>query len=226
MADHPVPVRASAAVGGRWLADQPGDGHPSAGGRGVTLLVEAEPGRETRGGADDLGDAGAGCYLWYVDRALDSMLAIVSELGEELVNERPDLAGANSAYALVTHCCGVMADWGGYAIAGHPVDRDRAAEFVATGSVADLLETVRRLVVSWRSTWRRSCRPTLHAVRRSPRTWSDRWAIPGCGRVAYLRGAGPAPGPPRADRGHRPAARCGALLRRRLSGPGSRRRPG
>ena len=35
-----------------------------------------------------------------------------------------------------------MADWGGHAIAGHAVDRDRAAEFVATGSVADLLETV------------------------------------------------------------------------------------
>jgi hypothetical protein len=81
-------------------------------------------------------------YLWYVDRAIDSMCSIARQLGDELVNERPDLAGANSAYALVTHCCGVMADWGGYAIAGHPVDRDRAAEFVATGTVADLMETV------------------------------------------------------------------------------------
>jgi hypothetical protein len=81
-------------------------------------------------------------YLWYVDQALDSMAAIVSELGDDLVNERPDLPRANSAYAIVTHCLGVMADWGGYAICGRQVQRDRPAEFVATGPVAELLESV------------------------------------------------------------------------------------
>ena len=81
-------------------------------------------------------------YLWYVDQAIDSMCAIARQLGDDLVNERPDLAGANSAYAIVTHCCGVMADWGGYAIAGHPVERNRSAEFVAVGTVAELMETV------------------------------------------------------------------------------------
>jgi hypothetical protein len=94
-------------------------------------------------------------YLWYVDKALTKMRSIVSELGDELVNERPDLPGANSAYVIVTHCAGVMADWGGYAIAGHDVERDRAAEFVAVGTVADLLKTVAavrdRLVTDLRS---------------------------------------------------------------------------
>ena len=44
---------------GGWLTIQETD-IPSAGGRGVTLLVQAEPGPGTQGGADDLGDAGAG----------------------------------------------------------------------------------------------------------------------------------------------------------------------
>jgi hypothetical protein len=81
-------------------------------------------------------------YLWYVDNAIGAMRSIVTELGDELVNERPDLPGANSAYVILTHCAGVMSHWGGHAIAGRVVQRDRAAEFVASGTVADLLETV------------------------------------------------------------------------------------
>jgi Protein of unknown function (DUF664) len=81
-------------------------------------------------------------YLWYVDQAIGAMRSIATELGDELVNERPDLPGANSAFVIVTHCVGVMSQWGGDAIAGRAVQRDRAAEFVAFGTVADLLETV------------------------------------------------------------------------------------
>jgi Protein of unknown function (DUF664) len=81
-------------------------------------------------------------YLWYVDQVIGAMRSIATELGDELVNERPDLPGANSAFVIVTHCVGVMSHWGGDAIAGRTVQRDRAAEFVAFGTVADLLETV------------------------------------------------------------------------------------
>ena len=76
-----------------WLTNQETD-IPSAGGRGVTLLVEAEPADvNARRRSDDLVTLELDDYLWYVDQALDSMLAIVSELGDELVNERPDLPG-------------------------------------------------------------------------------------------------------------------------------------
>ncbi|MDP9220579.1 MAG: DinB family protein [Actinomycetota bacterium] len=81
-------------------------------------------------------------YLWYVDFALDQMTAILVGLGDELASTRPDLPGANSPYAIVTHCCGVMEWWGGEMVAGRRVERDRAAEFVATGAVSDLLELV------------------------------------------------------------------------------------
>jgi hypothetical protein len=81
-------------------------------------------------------------YLWFVDQALDQMVAIVEELGDDRVNQRPELEGANSAYAIVTHCLGVMEFWGGLFVAGRNVERDRAAEFRARGSIASLVSRV------------------------------------------------------------------------------------
>jgi hypothetical protein len=59
--------------------------------------------------------------LWYVDEALDGMTLIVSELGDDLVNQRLDGPGANSPYAILTHCLGVVGYWGGEVIAGRQV---------------------------------------------------------------------------------------------------------
>jgi len=83
-------------------------------------------------------------YLSYVDTALDGMVAIVRELGDDLANRRPGITGANSPYAILTHCLGVMEYWGGHVVAGRPSNRDRDAEFVATGIVGDLVERVHR----------------------------------------------------------------------------------
>lgn len=81
--------------------------------------------------------------LRHIDLALDGMLATVRELGDELVNVRPDLPGANSPYVLVRHCCGVMEWWGARDLAGRGTDRDRDAEFRSSGDVADLERRVR-----------------------------------------------------------------------------------
>jgi hypothetical protein len=78
-------------------------------------------------------------YLWFVDQALDRMVSIVSELGDEGSNRRVGLDGANSPYAILTHCLGVMEYWGGFYVAGRAVDRDRDAEFTAVGSVSELI---------------------------------------------------------------------------------------
>jgi Protein of unknown function (DUF664) len=78
--------------------------------------------------------------LWYVDQSLDGMVAIVTDLGDDLANRRPDLPGANSPYAILFHCLGVMRWWGGEAIAGRAVERDRDAEFRASGPVAELAD--------------------------------------------------------------------------------------
>ncbi|MGD0742163.1 MAG: DinB family protein [Acidimicrobiales bacterium] len=80
--------------------------------------------------------------LWYVDHSLDEMAAILRRLGDGLANRRPGLAGANSPFAIVTHCLGVMEFWAGEMIAGRTVARDRAAEFTATGAVEDLVGAI------------------------------------------------------------------------------------
>jgi hypothetical protein len=77
-------------------------------------------------------------YLWFVDRALDAMVGIVVELGDDLANRRPDLPAANSAYVILTHCLGVMEYWGGGTVAERDFTRDRASEFVARGGVGAL----------------------------------------------------------------------------------------
>jgi hypothetical protein len=77
--------------------------------------------------------------LWYVEEALDGMVDIVNDLGDDLAKRTPDLPDANSPFAILTHCLGVMEDWGGSYIAGRAIERDREAEFHATGSVDELI---------------------------------------------------------------------------------------
>jgi hypothetical protein len=82
-------------------------------------------------------------FLFYVDAAIDSMIGIVTGLGDDLANERPDIEGANSPYAILNHCLGVMNFWAGYVVCGRQVDRDRAAEFTASGPVEELVVRAR-----------------------------------------------------------------------------------
>jgi hypothetical protein len=83
-------------------------------------------------------------YLWYVDVALDGMIAIVTDLGDELANRRPDVPDTNSPYVLLHHCLGVMEYWGGHVVAGRTIERDRDAEFRASGPVGELVDRARR----------------------------------------------------------------------------------
>jgi hypothetical protein len=81
-------------------------------------------------------------FFWFVDLSLDAMVAIVRQLGDDRANMRPPLEGANSPFAILTHCTGVMEFWGGSAVAGRPIVRDRDSEFRAVGRVADLVVRV------------------------------------------------------------------------------------
>lgn len=79
-------------------------------------------------------------YLYFAHRAFNGMAAIVETLGDDLANRVPSLPGANSPYALLTHCIGVSDFWGGYLVNGKQIERDRAAEFKASGPVTPLLQ--------------------------------------------------------------------------------------
>jgi hypothetical protein len=87
----------------------------------------------------------------YVERAIDEMGGIVRDLGGDLANRRPDLPGANSPYAILRHCLGVMDFWGGQVVAGHTVRRDRDAEFRAAGPVPGLIEAAAEAKVRFRA---------------------------------------------------------------------------
>lgn len=82
-------------------------------------------------------------YMWFVDEALDGMIAIVTKLGDDRANRRPDIPGANSPYVILHHCLGVMEYWGGHVVAGRPTARDRTAEFAASGPVDELVARTR-----------------------------------------------------------------------------------
>jgi hypothetical protein len=97
------------------------------------------PGSPTDGEGAALVAVPASDYLWFVDLALGQMTAMVEELGDDLVNRRPPFRDTNSAYVILTHCLGVMEYWGGATVAERPIQRDRAAEFTASGDVAGLL---------------------------------------------------------------------------------------
>lgn len=79
-------------------------------------------------------------YMYFVNSALDAMVEIVTDLGDELANRKPEIEGANSPYVILTHCLGVMQYWAGELVAGRLVERNRPAEFRASGPVRDLLE--------------------------------------------------------------------------------------
>jgi len=81
-------------------------------------------------------------YLYFVDRALDGMAEVLGSLGDELAKRRPALPGANSPYAIVAHCLGVLDYWAGFQVAGRSVERDRDGEFAASGPVHELLVRV------------------------------------------------------------------------------------
>jgi hypothetical protein len=80
--------------------------------------------------------------LWFANLALDRMVDALRRLGDDRVNDRPDLPGANTPFAIVTHCLGVLEFWGGAMVAGREVVRDRDAEFRATGRVEELVQRV------------------------------------------------------------------------------------
>lgn len=87
----------------------------------------------------------------YVERALDEMTGIVTKLGDDVANRRPDLPEANSPYAILRHCLGVMDFWGGQVVAGRTVDRDREGEFRAAGPLAGLLGAIGEAKVRFRA---------------------------------------------------------------------------
>jgi hypothetical protein len=84
-------------------------------------------------------------FLLFTDRALDRMLRIIEDLGDDLANRKPDLSNANSPFAILTHCIGVADYWIGNLIGNRGIPRERHTEFTATGTAQEIRPRIQAL---------------------------------------------------------------------------------
>lgn len=91
------------------------------------------------------GEAWQRACLEVAAETFDAIAAVLDDCDDRTVNATPRPGTANSVFALVTHLDGVIADWGGNLVAGEEIARDRAAEFTASGTLAQARELVARM---------------------------------------------------------------------------------
>jgi hypothetical protein len=101
--------------------------------------------------------------LRYLRLAFEQMLAVAGRLGDDLVGVRPLTAHTNAVAPLVVHCCGVTEFWLGHVGCGRPSHRDRAAEFTATATIAELRDLVAKTLLQAEADLRE-----IHLGTRSP----------------------------------------------------------
>jgi uncharacterized damage-inducible protein DinB len=75
-----------------------------------------------------------------LERIGRDVLARLSDLSDELLNQPVPLPAANSLFALATHLAGAGEFWAVAVPGRRPIARDREAEFRATGTHAELVE--------------------------------------------------------------------------------------
>lgn len=96
-------------------------------------------------------------YLRIASEVLDDVESAIRDCDDTTINAVParggvPASGVNSVFALVTHIDGMVGFWLGSVVSGLDIPRDRAAEFVATGTVAEalaLLDQTRGRVLAW-----------------------------------------------------------------------------
>lgn len=91
-------------------------------------------------------------FLLVAEEILDGYERALATLDDETVNVSPVPGVVNAPFALVTHVHGMASFWMGSFVAGEAIPRDREAEFLATGTVAEalaLVEAIRRRLPAW-----------------------------------------------------------------------------
>lgn len=125
-------------------------------------------------------------FLLFSERTIDGMRTSLERLDDETVNTQPPLPAPNSPYQIVRHALGACEWWTSHIICGHPTDRDRDAEFLSSGTVAQLQAQADALV-----TRLRRLRPELAAatelahVARTSIPLADEWTVGGAMIHAY-----------------------------------------
>jgi uncharacterized damage-inducible protein DinB len=85
-------------------------------------------------------------YRRQIQSLLKRVCACLQGLSEAQLNWRPPMPGANSVYVIAVHTLGNAQAWVLGIACGWPIERDRPAEFRASGpNAADLMAQARRL---------------------------------------------------------------------------------
>ena len=80
-------------------------------------------------------------FLLFCNRTLDGYERALERLDDTSVNALPS-TGGSSPFQLVTHAVAATRWWTAHHVCGHEVARDRDAEFLAAGSVAEATRQV------------------------------------------------------------------------------------
>ena len=78
-------------------------------------------------------------FLLFCDRTFDGYRRALERLDDDTVNAVPDLPSPNSPFQLVIHAVSAAHWWTAHITLGQPVDRDRPAEFEASGTIDEAL---------------------------------------------------------------------------------------
>ena len=125
-------------------------------------------------------------FLLFCDRTIDGYREALERLDDDLINAVPPVPGANTPYRLVVHALGACDWWTSHIVLGHPSDRDRDAEFVATGTVTDATDA---LAVAWARL--EALRPeletadTVHGNPSTTKPLGAEWTVGACLIHAY-----------------------------------------
>jgi hypothetical protein len=85
-------------------------------------------------------------FLLFTRRTVTGTRVAIDRIGDERINTRPDLPGVSTPFQLVTHAFAAAEFWCAHIVCGHPTDRVRDDEFVASGSVAELHDAANALL--------------------------------------------------------------------------------
>jgi uncharacterized damage-inducible protein DinB len=85
-------------------------------------------------------------FAMVFERIGENLLSALQDIPAETLNRRLDLPETNSLFALATHLLGASEFWTLALGAGRTVERDRAAEFRASGTYGDLATRCRRWI--------------------------------------------------------------------------------
>ena len=102
------------------------------------------------------------------ERISNDALASLRDIPDALLNKRLDLPESNTLFVLATHLAGAGEFWSLELAAGRKVVRDRAAEFSASGTFADLEVHFRRWTDAVRETLGPLPDAVLDEVRQGP----------------------------------------------------------